>query len=113
MKSDSKREVKALVATIIMVAAVVGFLLFGAFHPSYIRNDFSPGRHPLLGMLLTCFWLWMTSTIWLCAVNLLVLLVASPFLIRPSIRPVAIRAWIISALAFMCARFIVFYAGSL
>jgi hypothetical protein len=113
MKSESRPEVKILFMTVLAVAAVFGFMMFGAFHPGYIKNDFAPGRHPVLGMLLTCFWLWLTSTVWLCAVNLLVLLVASPFFAWPSVRPAAIRAWIISILAFLCARFIVFYAGSL
>lgn len=113
MKSDSKREVKALVAMIAAAAVFWVFLLFFAFHPNYIKNDFPPGPHPFLGMLLTCFLLWVKSTIWLCAVNLLVLFVASPFLLRPSIRPAAIRAWIISTLAFLCARFIVFYASAM
>jgi hypothetical protein len=113
MKTEVKRKATLSLVTTVVVAAILGLLAFGASHLIYIKNYISPISHPVFGLVTTGFWLWVTSTIWLSIANLLILLVASPFMIWPSIRPAAIRAWIIGVLAVLGARFLLFYAGSM
>jgi cytochrome c biogenesis factor len=106
-----KKAVK-LKAGILVVAAVIGLLIFTAFyHDFYVKHDISRNSHPVLGLLVACSALWLTAMIWLSIATLLVLLITSPFLIWPSLRPIAIRSWTIGVMGLLCARFILFYVG--
>jgi hypothetical protein len=112
MKNAGKREAGVSFVRIIIVAAIIGLFIFIAFyHYYYVKHDFARNSHPILSLLLACLGLWLTSMIWLSIANLLVLLIASPFLILPSLRPAAIRASTIGVMALLCARLIIFYVG--
>jgi hypothetical protein len=111
MKKEVKRSVNVRLVAVVVAAPILGLLGFGVSHLRCMNVDLPQGHYPFLSLIAACFGLWMTSTFWLAVANLLILFIASPFMIWPQIRPAAIRAWIISVLAFLCARFILFYAG--
>ena len=96
---------------LLIVAAIIGLFIFIDSHHYFFTPDISRTSHRVFGLLIACLGLWITSVIWLSIANLLVLIITSPFLIWPSLRPAAIRAWTVGVLALLCARFILFYAA--
>ena len=111
MKKTVKRKAGVQLLGILIVAAIIGLFLFIASQYSYVKQEISPNGHPMSGLLLACLDLWLISTIWLSIASFLVLIVSTPFLIWPSLRPAAIRACTIGVLALLCARSILFCAG--